>query len=287
MLKTRIITALVLLPIVLAGLFVFPPWAWGLFTFAVVMCAGWEWRQFCGLSREGAVAYLLLTAAYAAFIVVAWLKGGIAGVNFYQLKQSGFSVAAIFWLIVAPLWLAKAWRPKSPLLMAIAGWIVILPTLLALLSLREISPWVFLSFAAIVWVADIAAYFVGKRFGKTKLAPAISPGKTLEGALGGTVGVVIYFFIWRALVDVAGPGADSGLWALRSHGLILLGLFALFSILSIVGDLFESWMKRGAGLKDSGKLLPGHGGILDRVDALTSTLPLAGLYMMLQSQAQA
>jgi len=280
-LKTRIITALVLLPIVLLGLFAFPPWAWAAFTFAVVLGAVWEWRQFCPLSGAMAATYVALTAVLSLLVVFIFLNGNIGGLAFDQLKFAGFSVAAVFWLVVAPLWLAKSWHPASPVFMGVVGWLVIFPTWLALLSLREISPWVFLTFAVIVWVADVTAYFVGKRFGRHKLAPVISPGKTLEGALGGTVGVVIYFFLWRFL---SGLSDDSGLQSLRSHGLILLGLFALFSILSVIGDLFESWMKRGAGLKDSGTLLPGHGGIMDRIDALTSTLPLAGLYMMLQVQ---
>ena len=138
--------------------------------------------------------------------------------------------------------------------------------------------------AAIVWVADITAYFVGKRFGKTKLAAEISPGKTIEGALGGVFGVGAYFFLWQVLLANSFLGRHSWSQDLRSNLFVLLAFFILLGLLSVVGDLFESWMKRGAGMKDSSNLLPGHGGILDRLDALTSTLPLAGLYVLLQAR---
>jgi phosphatidate cytidylyltransferase len=160
---------------------------------------------------------------------------------------------------------------------------VIFPTWLALLHLRAVSPWLLLTFAAIIWIADIAAYFAGKKFGKHKLAPAISPGKTIEGVVGGIAGVVAYFFLWQVLVDNSFIGGESWAYELRANTFALFALFVLLALISVVGDLFESWMKRGAGMKDSSNLLPGHGGILDRIDALTSTLPLAGLYMLLQA----
>lgn len=228
-----------------------------------------------------AIVYLLATAVLAALIVYVYLGGDAGGLSFVQVKMAALIPAAVFWVMIAPLWLGLAWRTKSISPMALTGWIVILPTLVALLCLRDVSPWVLLSFAVVVWIADVGAYFSGKRFGKHKLAPAISPGKTVEGMIGGSIGVVIYFFIWRYLTSAF--NVDDGLQAMRSQGWILLALFALFSIMSVIGDLFESWMKRGVGLKDSGTLLPGHGGIMDRIDALTSTLPLAGLYMLLQA----
>ena len=134
-------------------------------------------------------------------------------------------------------------------------------------------------------VADIAAYFCGKRFGKHKLAVAISPGKTIEGAVGGLVGVIVYFFLWLSLLANTYLGRQTWALDIRENLAALLAFFLLLAVLSIVGDLFESWMKRGAGMKDSSGLLPGHGGILDRIDALTSTLPLAGLYVLLQVKA--
>ncbi len=283
MLKTRIITALAVLFIVLITLFALPSWAWGVLTFGLVIAASLEWRRFCAMSIAGGNLYLALSLVLSAALFFAYLNGAVAGIEFSQLKRVAFILSTAFWFLVVPLWLAKSWRPTSSALMGITGWLVIFPTWLALLSMRDVSPWVFLSFAAIVWVADIAAYFVGRRFGKHKLAPAISPGKTIEGALGGVAGVVVFYFAWRYLIANTAVNTEDWSRVLLSQGWLLLALFMLLSVMSVLGDLFESWMKRGAGLKDSGTLLPGHGGILDRIDALTSTLPVAALYLLLTS----
>jgi phosphatidate cytidylyltransferase len=280
-LKTRVITALVILPIVLIALFLFPSWAWGVFTFGIAMVACWEWSRFCQVSTMASRVFLAFSLAISALIYAAYFYGQLCGVAFGSIAMAAFAVAALFWLILAPLWLLNVWRPAAHWVTALAGWIVVFPTWLALLFLRDVSPWLLLSFAAIVWVADIAAYFVGKRFGKNKLAPAISPGKTIEGALGGLVGVAVYFFVWQAAIANTFVGRQAWALDLRSSLVALFAFFILLAVASIIGDLFESWMKRGAGMKDSSSLLPGHGGILDRIDALTSTLPLAGLYVML------
>ena len=283
MLKTRVITALVILPIILIALFIFPNFAWGLFTLAIVLAACWEWSRFCILAKGATRAYLALSVVLCGLVFFAYQDGQIFGVAFRQLAFVGFAVAALFWIMVVPIWLLKIWRPENRWVVALAGWIVIFPTWLALLFLRDVSPWLLLTFAAIVWVADIAAYFVGKRFGKNKLAPAISPGKTIEGALGGIVGVAAYFFLWQTLVANSFVGRQAWAQDLTLHVVVLFAFFAVLAVLSVIGDLFESWMKRGAGLKDSSNLLPGHGGILDRIDALTSTLPIAGLYVLLRA----
>jgi phosphatidate cytidylyltransferase len=278
MLKTRIITALVLLPIVVIALFTFPNWAWDLFTLGIALISCWEWSRFCQFPVGGKRIYFALSCAFASIVFFSYLDGRF--VFFPLLATVGFIVAAIFWFLLVPLWLAKLWRPKSFAVAGVAGWIVVFPTWLGFLVLHDSGPWVLLSFAFIVWVADVCAYFVGKGLGKSKLAPSISPGKTIEGAVGGLVGVVIYFFVWRALsANAVARGED---WAimLARDGYLLLGLFVVLGVLSIMGDLFESWMKRGAGMKDSSNLLPGHGGLLDRIDALTSTLPIAALYLI-------
>jgi phosphatidate cytidylyltransferase len=231
-------------------------------------------------------AYSFLTLLVSAVILFAYLRGSAAGLEFAPLGVAAFTLAACFWLLLAPIWLARSWRPRSTLLRVAAGWLVIFPTWIAFLSLRDVSPWLLLSFAAIVWVADISAYFVGRRFGRHKLAPAISPGKTVEGAVGGVVGVMLFFFAWQWLGANTAISGEDWVSRLQSHSGILFALFVLLAVMSVIGDLFESWMKRGAGLKDSSNLLPGHGGILDRIDALTSTLPLAALYVTLMSRAQ-
>jgi phosphatidate cytidylyltransferase len=157
--------------------------------------------------------------------------------------------------------------------MALVGWAVVIPTGLAMLDLRLDHPWWLLGMMCLVWAADIAAYFTGRRFGKNKLAPSISPGKTWEGVLGALLGVSVCIVLaWG--------------FSPYSRQIVLLPSLLLASWcwvgLAVIGDLFESAIKRQAGVKDSGALLPGHGGLLDRIDALTSTLPLAALAILLQ-----
>jgi phosphatidate cytidylyltransferase len=184
-----------------------------------------------------------------------------------------YVLSAILWLVIVPAWLLAGWQVKRPLLMALVGWLVLIPTGLAMLDLRLDHPWWLLGMMALVWVADISAYFAGLRFGKNKLAPTISPGKTWEGVVGAMVGVAACI----VLAWVLSPYADQ---YVLLPSLLLAG--CCWVGLAIVGDLFESAIKRQAGVKDSGALLPGHGGLLDRIDALTSTLPIAALAMLLQ-----
>ncbi|MEO8384980.1 MAG: phosphatidate cytidylyltransferase [Betaproteobacteria bacterium] len=285
MLKTRVITALLIMPVLLIALFLFPDWGWGAFTFAIALIACWEWGRFCRLSKAMTGVYWALSLFVAAMVFFCYQSGSALGVGFKSLALVGLLLGAAFWLIAAPTWLLKLWRPQASWIIAVVGWVVVFPTWIALLCLRDVSPWLLLSFAAIVWVADIAAYFSGKALGKNKLAPAISPGKTIEGAVGGVVGVVVYFFLWLSLLANTYVGRQAWALEIREHLVMLLAFFLVLAVFSIVGDLFESWMKRGAGMKDSSNLLPGHGGILDRIDALTSTLPLAALYVLLQAKA--
>jgi phosphatidate cytidylyltransferase len=276
MLRTRIITAVAILPVVLGMLFFASPAVWALFALAIALVGSWEWSRMSGLSARGQVAYVALSAAIGACLWLLDVRGD--GRLFVRAALIGFALAALFWIVVAPLWLSRKLRP-APLVCAVAGWLVLWPTWLALVVLRDASPWILLAIAALVWVADIAAYFAGKAFGKHKLAPAISPGKTWEGVFGGMAGVVVYGLIlcWAAHA-YALPISPIFMPAL---GLPAIVAMVVLTGLSVVGDLFESWMKRGAGLKDSSQLLPGHGGMLDRIDALTSTLPVAALALYL------
>jgi len=147
----------------------------------------------------------------------------------------------------------------------------------AIVDLFSTSPWYLLSVMAIVWIADIGAYFAGKAFGKRKLAPSISPGKSWEGAIGGGIAVLVI----ASLTVVFGGPAFAGTFAVRVQQafgwLGLVPILVLMTAASVVGDLFESQLKRRAGMKDSSNLLPGHGGVLDRIDALIPVLPLAAL----------
>ena len=277
MLLTRVITALAILPVVLGMLFLAPPGWWALFMLVIALIACWEWSRMCGLTPAGQGAYLAASGAIGAFLWLMYLR--MVPGNFAAMALTGFIIATVFWIGGAPLWLAQRLRP-SPSTCAAAGWIVAWPAWLAFVVLRDTSPWLLLAIAALVWVADIAAYFAGKRFGRHKLAPAVSPGKTWEGVMGALVGVMVY---GAALAWIANAHATP-LTPLFDDGaavIVVLAMVALTAV-SVVGDLFESWMKRGAGLKDSSRLLPGHGGILDRIDALTSTLPVAALALYAQ-----
>jgi phosphatidate cytidylyltransferase len=204
-----------------------------------------------------------------------WLDASISSEQQDYIHLAVYLVSAVLWLLVVPAWLMIGWKVVNPYLMALVGWAVLIPTGLAMIDLREAapSPWMLLFVMCLVWVADSAAYFAGRKFGKNKLAPSISPGKTWEGVAGAIFGVSIYVaLVWTFSAEFS-----------RLQLLPALMLAAWWwVVLAVIGDLFESAIKRQAGVKDSGALLPGHGGLLDRIDALTSTLPLAALAMLFQ-----
>lgn len=261
MLKARILTALLLLPVFLAALFYLPNPYWALLMLGMVLAGAHEWANIAGFSAPRGWIYVLLTLLAGLLLLPEANRPGILG----------YGIAFAFWLILVPLWLFRQWRGQNPVLLGLTGWVVLLPTWLALVELRDLGAGLLLGLMAVVWIADTAAYFAGRRFGKHKLAPAISPGKTWEGVAGAFVGVTLYGAVW-AMSDSSAAPFRSGM----PFGLLLLWVLTMFSIL---GDLFESWAKRVGGVKDSGKLLPGHGGVLDRIDALTAVLPLAAFWL--------
>jgi len=266
MLGQRVLTAAVLLSLFLGALFLLPSLPWALLVTVPLALAGREWGRLAGFEGlgQGLFGALLCLAAIA---VVAFEHGQPAQAFIYSAPGKAlYALCAMFWLAIAPAWLYCRWETRSRALLAAVGVIVLLPFWHAVVWLQP-TPMRLLGVMAVVWTADTAAYFAGRAFGRHKLAPSISPGKTWEGVAGALLAVAA---AWAALVLLV-PGMDEQ----PGSGLVLVVLLAA---LSIQGDLFESWMKRLAGLKDSGRLLPGHGGLLDRVDALTSTLPLAALY---------
>jgi len=257
MLKTRVLTALALLAAFLCVLFLLPR---PLMATAFGMAAGvaaWEWAGLMAAGGSARVAFVVVVLACCA------AGFGVAENAFPIL----WVISATFWLVAIPFWLRRRWslaRRKSAAYAV--GLIVIIPTWAAMVGLRDRSPWLLLAAMALVWVADIAAYFAGRAFGRNKLAPNISPGKTWEGVGGAVVGTLVYALLAAAAAG-ASPLANLG-WA---------PFLVLLTAISVAGDLFESMIKRQAGVKDSGNLLPGHGGILDRIDSQTSTLPLVAL----------
>jgi phosphatidate cytidylyltransferase len=260
MLKARILTAAVLLAGFLICLFYLPAEWWNFLLLLVLAVAAREWSGLAHFSPGLKWLYVLMTVAVTLGLL-------LADDTFYIYP---FLFAAVFWVLLAPLWLGFGWHARHRLLMAITGWLVLIPTMLALAQLHA-SPWRLLALMAVVWLADSAAYFSGRRFGKHKLAPAISPGKTWEGAVGALLLVAIYGTVLFSVTALPSRLFGGGLFGF----LAFVAALWLLTGFSILGDLFESWMKRQAGVKDSGAFLPGHGGLLDRIDALTSTLPLA------------
>ena len=277
MLLTRVITAVVILVILIGMLFFASAMVWSLFVLAIALAACWEWSRMCGLAPRGQGVFLFSAGVLGAAFWLLYARAGDSA--FMAAASTSFLLSTIFWIAVALPWLAKKARP-GPLACALAGWFVVWPTWFAFVVLRDASPWLLLAIAALVWVADIAAYFAGRKFGKRKLAPAVSPGKSWEGVYGGLAGVLVYGAVLSWIAH-ANPTPLSAIFS-GPLGIPAIACMLVLAGLSVVGDLFESWMKRGAGLKDSSKLLPGHGGVLDRIDALTSTLPVAAFALSLR-----
>jgi phosphatidate cytidylyltransferase len=265
MLKTRVITALLLLVGLALILFVMPPLAPLLAFAAIAALAAWEWG---GLMRQDHPARVM----YAFVLLLFCWQLTVAAPELIPVLL-GLSVA--FWILIVPFWLRQKWTLAGNDFFGYAlGFLVILPCWAAMVALHAVSVWLMLAAMGLVWVADICAYFTGRAFGKHKLAPSISPGKTWEGVAGAVVGVLIYGGLLLAFTPLAGVLTTAKLP-------LVLPLLVLLTALSVMGDLFESLLKRQAGIKDSSGLLPGHGGVLDRIDALTSTLPLAALILYL------
>lgn len=272
MLSTRILTALILVPLVLAALFLLPPKGWGAVTLVAIVAAAIEWANLAGYRKPMWLLFVTGTL--------------LIGLNLLLSPSSGFDrgwpdgivlavcgPAALFWLLVAPLWLRYNWKPAPRLAMAVVGWLVLIGAWVALAQLQARSPWLVLAAMAIVWIADTAAYFSGRAFGRRKLAPTISPGKTWEGVYGALAAVAVYALTLVPFAREAGYTREVSAIAVTVWVACALALTAL----SVAGDLFESLLKRHAGVKDSGNLLPGHGGVLDRVDALLAAMPPAAL----------
>jgi len=241
----------VLIALLLAALFWLPRIALAVLAAAILAAAAAEWARLCRLSA-------LATGIYSALIAAAFALLLATG-----KAMLGFEAAAFFWIVVVPFWLTRGVRTEQRAALVASGFCVLVPAGLALVAL---PPAQVLMVLVLVWIADTAAYFVGRKWGRRRLAPTISPGKSWEGAGGGLCGALAYAIILAVFTD-----RDA--WAVAAAAAVLL------AAISIVGDLFESAAKRQAGVKDSGALLPGHGGILDRIDSATATLPLAALLL--------
>jgi len=265
MLKIRLITASILIPALLIAIFFSADWVWSLLAGLVVMLACWEWVDLIKLNSTAKKIFLSAALVICIFFIYAFNS------TYTQLSERVIlifiTIAALIWTFLVPFWLASNINLNAKkVLISIVGLVLLPATLIALLGLHRISPWLLLGVIATVSIADSAAYFFGKSFGKHKLAPSISPGKTWEGVLGALFTVAIYGALLCYFLGYS-------VW-------LLIGLLCLV-IFSVMGDLFESKLKRQANVKDSGQLLPGHGGILDRIDGLMPSLIISLFYIYL------
>lgn len=271
MLKQRIVTALVLLAILLPALFYRTPTPFWVVALVLLSAGAWEWGRLNGLGQSGSFA---LAGACVVLCVMSWYGGWLE-----QPLPLLWAGAGAAWVLTGS-WLLRhgvaGWSRIARPLRLIGGLLALWLAWLAVAQARFIGIEFLLSVLLLVWAADVFAYFAGRAFGgrfsRGKLAPSISPGKSWEGVWGGMTGVLLLAVGWLWL------GAGQSLYArlAQKHGLLIMLLAVVFlAAMSVVGDLVESLIKRSAGVKDSSGLLPGHGGVLDRVDALLPTLPLA------------
>lgn len=255
MLKQRVVTAIVALSVLAVVMFVVPVIIARIAIALLMLGAAWEWSGFIfSNENKGRYVYLLFIAILMAVIFVELPNAGLVGII---LKISlGWWFIALAWMFFFPTPIAKpvAW---------ICGALVIVPAWLALDILYLQRPELLLFALLIVWVADMGAYFVGKGFGRVKLAPQISPGKTWEGVFGGVSAVMVL--------------AVMGSQAFEIEIAVIVPFCLAVAMISIVGDLTVSMFKRHSGVKDSGNLFPGHGGVLDRIDSVTAAAPLFAL----------
>lgn len=266
MLLARFATAALLLAVFLAANFLLARPYFAALMVIVIAGAAYEWARLCRLDGTAALAYSALLGGVLTVLLFALPSS----VGAHDAASAVLSTATLFWMIVAPAWLWRGVKAQPRALLAAAGLIVLVPAGLAAVVL---SPAGLLALLALVWLADTAAYFSGRAFGRRKLAPTISPGKTWEGVWGAVLTTSAYAIICAVSVPALGSRINGLAWAPYVAGA------ALLCCLSVVGDLFESALKRQAGVKDSGTLLPGHGGILDRIDSATATLPVGALLL--------
>jgi len=277
MLKQRIITALLLLAVLIPAVWADDPLAFVLLTALMIGAAAWEWARLCGWSHWPSRASGLTCTLLCLFF---WREGGTA-----QAWPWLWWAVGAAWVLMAARLLrggVDAWLRVPAAIRWLAGMVALFAAWVALVQARAIGINFLFSVFVLVWGADVAAYFCGRLLGgrwiKRKLAVAISPGKTWEGALGGLVVVMALAFAWREWEPLSSWGTTSLYGRLGEQGSVFMVVSVAFlTTMSVAGDLLESLFKRAAGVKDSSQLLPGHGGVLDRIDALLPVLPLVML----------
>ncbi len=270
MLWQRVVTAVVLLALLIPALFAPMAWPFAAFTLALVAAAGWEWGRLNGLPMAPALGLGALTVGLALLLAAAQSPAQ---------PSLACMLGALAWAVVGGSALRQGpdgWRRWPRTLRVAVGPLLLAVAWLGLVRAHAEGVVFLLSVMCLVWVADIAAYAGGRAFGRRKLAPSISPGKTWEGALSGVAGVLLLALGWWAAdrhFESATPGLATRL--VETFGVAAAtAVLVLLAAASVLGDLVESLVKRAAGAKDSSRLLPGHGGVLDRIDALLPVFPL-------------
>lgn len=278
MLKQRIITALILAPAAISAIFYLPINYFAMMLMAIIAIGAWEWARFMGLvSTTQRLIYVVVTSAliFAVWYMLPVDRTWLVSSGVQSEISSILWLGVLWWVLAALLMLlypksSRFWA-NNKFLIAIFGWLTLIPTWLAFMLLRlnsyaldeyqgaQLLMYLFM----LVWSADIGAYFAGKALGKNKLMPNVSPGKTIEGFVGGIIFAAI-------LTIVVGSSLQ---WTMEQY-VTALFVTLLITTVSVLGDLTESMFKRQAGVKDSGRILPGHGGVLDRIDSLTATAPV-------------
>ncbi len=257
----RVVTALVLAPLFLAALFLLPPLPFAMFLGLILLLAAWEWAGLCALPMAARICALLFCSLLAVVALLFDLLWPLA------VLGAGFWVVAAAAVILFPrgrmFWSRREVRLTAGLLVLMPAWAG-----LSMLQAGPLGPWLVLWTMLMVWATDIGGYFAGRRFGRRKLAPDVSPGKTVEGLLGGVLAALL---VSLAMVFAGSLGAALGLAVIVTLLVVAAAVF---------GDLFESLAKRVAGAKDSGSLLPGHGGVLDRIDAALAAAPISAVLLV-------
>ncbi|QBH95650.1 phosphatidate cytidylyltransferase [Limnobaculum zhutongyuii] len=274
MLKSRIITALILIPLVIAALFMLPPLPFAIMTIAICMLAAWEWGQLAGMGTPVQRVTLAVICGIGLFALY-WPTYISPLPMLLHPAVEGFLLASLGWWVLALLMVlfypasAQFWK-HSRFLRLIFGVLTIVPFFWGMLTLRQYGfeensytgAWWLLYVMFLVWGADSGAYAFGRLFGKHKLAPKVSPGKTLEGLVGGLISSALLAWLFSLYAPLH----------ISLNTLLISSVLAVLA--SVLGDLTESMFKREAGIKDSGNLIPGHGGVLDRIDSLTAAIPV-------------
>lgn len=280
MLKSRLITALILIPLVIAALFWLPLSGFAITTIIICMLAAWEWGQLAGMATRQQRIWLAVLCGLLLAVMLFTLQPYQRDLHQLQMESSLWA-SLVWWGLALVLVLfypasAAVWRHSRPLRL-LFGVLTVIPFFWGMMALRQYhydsdhfaGAWWLLFVMFLVWGADSGAYMFGRLFGKHKLAPKVSPGKTWEGFLGGLVcsAVIAWVFATFAPLTIA------------TSTLIICAVIA--ALASVLGDLTESMFKREAGIKDSGNLIPGHGGILDRIDSLTAAVPVFACLLLL------